>query len=572
MRKKNLLAMVAIAAMAFTATSAFGATIPDEQFTVQNPPTNDRYTGINLEDTQKNRNIFTALEARTADGTAYTSKLLTRTPCAKVGAPGCESEKYFQYTTALAYCSASLKSDCISSVFAKDQNGNVLEGKFVEYFPGDTKSMYQGDSTLNLPPGGSTFVVDFPTLPHAGGTQYLVVANMIGAKKFGESKFVIEDFTAGLFPVSKISGEFGIAELETNENIRPDHTVGGRQQKGGGSGFIAGTTALRTPCVQATKTNCLISWPLDLNVEFGFTMKLQTKLTGWIHGRVTDVNIAITKASDGDQVITVKGKPSIIPGVAAWYKKTDLPPSLKAHYANDPDVDISGQGWPGPTGGANPSDGLPYSILKEKFGYDQGSFKEVLAWIDAVSDKATFAPTVWSIRSIGSGEIARCATDQQSLSGFVTTNASMYVASPPTFNKDDQSLDYKVIAPHYLPDGKEFKGMYNLVIKSDVARCIYGFSAAPVKATISIVSSDGTAQVATTVVGERDGWLYLSANNFTFSSPIVKVKLSQDVAVTTAKTSGTSTAKKSTITCVKGKVSKKVTAVKPSCPSGYKKK
>jgi hypothetical protein len=30
--------------------------------------------------------------------------------------------------------------------------------------------------------------------------------------------------------------------------------------------------------------------------------------------------------------------------------------------------------------------------------------------------------------------------------------------------------------------------------------------------------------------------------------------------------------KKSTITCVKGKVSKKVTAVKPACPAGYKKK
>jgi hypothetical protein len=153
----------------------------------------------------------------------------------------------------------------------------------------------------------------------------------------------------------------------------------------------------------------------------------------------------------------------------------------------------------------------------------------------------------------------------------------MYVASPPTFNKADQSLDYKVIAPHYLPDGKEFKGMYNLVIKSDVARCIYGFSAAPVKATISIVSSDGTAQVATSVVGERDGWLYLSANNFTFSSPIVKVKLSQDAAVaapekTVDKTVAKTITKKTTITCVKGKVSKKVTAIKPSCPSGYKKK
>ena len=97
-----------------------------------------------------------------------------------------------------------------------------------------------------------------------------------------------------------------------------------------------------------------------------------------------------------ERKITVKGKPSVIPGVAAWYKKTDLPPSLKAHYANDPNVDTGGAGWPGPTGGANPGDGLPYSILKEGFGYNDGSFKEVLAWIDAVSDKATIAPTVWS--------------------------------------------------------------------------------------------------------------------------------------------------------------------------------
>jgi hypothetical protein len=30
--------------------------------------------------------------------------------------------------------------------------------------------------------------------------------------------------------------------------------------------------------------------------------------------------------------------------------------------------------------------------------------------------------------------------------------------------------------------------------------------------------------------------------------------------------------KKTTINCVKGKVTKKVTAVKPKCPAGYKKK
>jgi hypothetical protein len=57
----------------------------------------------------------------------------------------------------------------------------------------------------------------------------------------------------------------------------------------------------------------------------------------------------------------------------------------------------------------------------------------------------------------------------------------------------------------------------------------------------------------------------------------VKVKLSQDKAVATPektvdKTSAKSVVKKTTITCVKGKVSKKVTAIKPTCPSGYKKK
>jgi hypothetical protein len=45
-------------------------------------------------------------------------------------------------------------------------------------------------------------------------------------------------------------------------------------------------------------------------------------------------------------------------------------------------------------------------------------------------------------------------------------------------------------------------------------------------------------------------------------SPTVKVSLPTQVPV----------AKKTTITCIKGKTVKKVTAVNPKCPSGYKKK
>jgi hypothetical protein len=204
--------------------------------------------------------------------------------------------------------------------------------------------------------------------------------------------------------------------------------------------------------------------------------------------------------------------------------------------------------------------------------------REVRAWLDSVGDKAAYAPTVWTVKNIRSGtQFEKCMKGQESLSGIVSTNSTMYIGAPPTFNQVDQSLDYQVTAPHFLPDGTEFKGMYNLIIKSDVARCIYGFTSAPVSATISIVSSDGTNQVATTLFGERDGWMYLKANNFTFSAPTLKVKLTQEVEKPIAVATPTPSAKpaalrKTSITCVKGKAIKKITSIKPKCPIGYKKK
>jgi hypothetical protein len=216
--------------------------------------------------------------------------------------------------------------------------------------------------------------------------------------------------------------------------------------------------------------------------------------------------------------------------------------------------------------------------MKEGFGYDDGGFREVSAWIDAVGDKATYAQSVWSIRSMESQQYENCMKGSDSLSGVVTTNSTMYIGNPPTFNRDEQTLDYKVMAPHYLPDGTEFKGSYDLLIKSDVARCIYGFSSAPISASVSIISSDGTAQVATTVVGERNGWLSLAAKGFTFSAPTLRVKLSQAAPAPVVEAAPVQapakvrTPKKKTITCVKGKVTRKVTAIKPVCPAGFKRK
>ena len=137
------------------------------------------------------------------------------------------------------------------------------------------------------------------------------------------------------------------------------------------------------------------------------------------------------------------------------------------------------------------------------------------------------------------------------------------------------------------------KGTYDLSIRAEVARCIYGFSSAPIKASISVVSENGVSSVATENVGEKEGWFRLGAYGFTFSQPKLRVKLTQEKApealpanngtpsttpantpMTKPMTKPMTTNKPSrsvTIKCVKGKSIKMVTSSSPKCPTGYKK-
>jgi hypothetical protein len=82
--------------------------------------------------------------------------------------------------------------------------------------------------------------------------------------------------------------------------------------------------------------------------------------------------------------------------------------------------------------------------------------------------------------------------------------------------------------------------------------------------------------------------MYLSAKGFTYSSPTLKVKMSQDKVVEVPATQQNlpsneapkqieaapvvKPAPKKSITCVKGKTVKKVTGTIPKCPKGWKKK
>jgi hypothetical protein len=187
-----------------------------------------------------------------------------------------------------------------------------------------------------------------------------------------------------------------------------------------------------------------------------------------------------------------------------------------------------------------------------------------------------------------------CSADKTKLHGLVVTNAPITEQGPPEFKEG--SLNYRVAGIHKNIDGSDFQGRYTYIVRSDTARCYYGFSKAPIQASVQVISSNSSSQVASVLVSERDGFIKLQADNFTFSSPTIKIKLEQpaasvptpvatptptptpSVAPVTPTPAATSivapvkVAKTLTLTCLKGKLIKKVTGVNPRCPVGYVKK
>jgi len=568
MRVLSLLSAIVVALPVF----ASAASIPGEQFVIAPPSNGQQSIGVVIDDSQFIKNQFAHLQAFTADGPEGKGKVLTVTQCLKVGTPGCEEYNFFLYKAFIGFCKTDVSSDCVSAITATTSDGKVHQGVFVEDFPGTTQYSFEGNTALNLPAGSSSFIVDIASAPHSQGTKYLVIAGLDGRMGLGSKTFKIDEFHTGIFAVTTVSGSYAPAQpatsassfeflgVPTYQRVPNDKTAGG----------IA-------PCAQSTETRCALAWPLPLDVDFALTMKLKTKVEGWLHGRLRDVGASIENSTSGEQILRITGKPVTVPIVYAWFPLATAPKAVLDFYSSDPRFLTAGTTF-GDRGSAQGA-----SILKDYIDYRVQSFPEALYWYTGLGDTAQYAATAWSFRSIENKyQGQKCSTSTNSLSGIVTTNSNMFVAQPPAFNAVDQTLDYKVASPHFLPDGSVFKGSYNLSIKSDFARCLYGFTKAPVAASVSILSADGTSQIATTVISERNGWITLAAEGFTFSSPTLKVKFSQaaEPVVTPSPTATPSpsasakpvTPKKITITCVKGKTTKKVTAIKPTCPTGYKKK
>lgn len=395
----------------------------------------------------------------------------------------------------LPVCGEVVES-CIEKVWIYPQGSAPIEATLVKSLEGQTTKGYPAKG---VPTGGTASVWSSNTLHSAGTGEYAVLANMFFALQ--GSKLTVENLQLSVFPVVEKSdpGQTAPEYTVCNGGLHRGDSVG--DCLGGGSGFSFGCAYTQTDICGSTQQ-------FSENTRVGVQLRLHKEITGWFHGRVKSPDLQVTRIN------------SIYNRV-----KVDAAPVSVARFNTTSRPDL---------GDKNPLDVI------ENIGY-AGQFTDVSSTMpDAfrilqnyrkrAQDTASGVSTIWSISSVSAQLASRsgssCLADTSRVLGLVTTNATAYTGSAPEFRGG--FLNYEVSGMHYLPGGEELStGSYDLVMRSDVARCIYGFGKAPLSASVSVVNNKGKKTFATTVVNEKNGWLKLAAYGFSFSKKTVKVKITQ---------------------------------------------
>ena len=560
-------------------SSANSATTPDEQFQVP-APAEEQMRGYYVNElAESTQSTSTFISTWVGDRIGWRNNEEAPTDvvvCSSTSAPECDLRIMQQFLAVLPMCEDSKALTCIEDIYA-EKNGQSLRIEKIGKFPSSGPTDFVADERVGLPEGSQPLLVRIPDAPHAKGDTYIFRGQLTGfrsARGAGTEKFGYRGFQAGVFAVDVVdkkylnsAGACGylLNQLEPGKSFRFDAT-----QKVDTAGCFYdevsrfGPTDTTRGCVSNSSTQCAAPYSLPQDITFGMKVRFQSSMTGWLHGRVENPTVAYQSTPTGGSVITMKAQATKVPVFQVWEKYSDISQSLKTLLAEKSIARISSW-FTGPGGASNEDLATDTKKSITRHGgeiFDEKEMRNMLAWMPYADDKAAALPSVWAFRTMNGNmqQMNPCLGQTGSLNGVVTTNSTQYIDGPPTLNAATNTLDYKVASPHLTPTGDVFKGTYNLLLKSSVARCLYNFSNAPIQASISIQNESGVSSIATTVVNEKDGWLRLSASGFTFSSPTIKVKLTQ---ASTSKVS-----KK--VTCVKGKSTKTFTADK--CPSGWKKK
>ena len=441
---------------------------------------------------------------------------------------------------------SDMRLDCIDSVFA-NVDGKRVKGKRVINQNGiDSRYSFSEIAEYGVAKSSAYEIYTFEGLSHSKGNLYMVYP--------WSSKWI-------------------------SKGIRGDSTY----------------VFLIAPAYQDPMWNCALlhtandlCWQMGSftnNVEFSLDVRFGDAPSGWFSGRLTDPSIRISKAVDGRSLVSFTGVSQAVPSINKNY-----------YFINETERDewtkvsknLPGLSWDVLSkSGMRYSSGIPYPSDAIQ------QYEEIVSRVPNFNN-ADELKNIWRVDSKPgvnwSSDKSECINS--GLTGVVSSNSMTYANSIPTWDAASSSLVYSMASPHTAL-GKEFVGRYDLLISEQAAKCLWSLKSLTPSAEINVTGANGEKKIITATSKIADGFYKFTAAGFTFSSNKISVKMlsegsnpiktsqidSQPSPMPSAtpiplamQSPASVVVKKVKITCVKGKAQKTITAVKPNCPTGYKKK
>lgn len=521
----KLISALSIAALLVSPSliNANAADFIDDQFYELPLPTNEAgYLGARVDDSVS-FTFSSFLIANDAEGIKNGIGI----PCDDFSSADCAKFPRFTYNIYLPPCSTTITDDCITSISAIKGDGTEVSGRLNGTKPNYSTPVFKGDPSFNMPDGWYPSMWSFDGIKHSGGDGFLLRASLLSFQNQRSIGVITPQLRVSVSAVTwNPDSNSGNWSKETNQINKQ-------------TGFMSAGGASNPLCHFFLAVNeCATAWSLPADVRFRVELKTRAKVSGWVNGRLSDPKVTVTPNGPG-QSFSIEAAPMQVPIFAMYKKFNDYSKQFQDYnqrtgggagrimFPNDWRSFYSGSG-------REPFDKI--SAFHALNTYDSQAFTEFQYFLAESDDKSIATKNLWHFESNrvffqeGDLKLNDCSKNLSGLAGFVSTNSTMFLATPPKFNQATESLDYQVAAPHFDRNGKENIGRYNLVIDSAVARCLYKFSKAPIQASVTVVNADGTQQISTSTINEKNGWLYLSVNGYTYSAPTLKVKLSQEVS------------------------------------------
>lgn len=336
------------------------------------------------------------------------------------------------------------------------------------------------------------------------------------------------------------------------------------------------TNQVNTKSVEATDLEYA---PFPKGIEYSVKLDLGVfikAISGWFFNRIENPEIyrwdPWNNPLDGNNppgILQISGAPSVIPiGVTDSFSTTAIPNSFRSKVCASEPMACTQAGLSfgkaigiGSEGESIILDPLP-TLLTELEGAPGGV--KTLGYQSRWSSK-----TAWLEQLSGvNADALTCLTKGRYFLGSVSSNATLFQTTPPVWDPANQSFNFQVAAPHLDPKGNLNTGNYTMHIPMAQAKCRWGEDVANAKVQISVVSANGDTKVTTVSSIIENGMLKFVVSGITYSSPVIKIKLIQgEIAVN--KSPVKVVAKIKTITCTKGKNNRKISALKPKCPTGW---